>query len=349
MRRPGQPLTAMMALLGAWVVARIFLWHPPFAVASEQVLATAPFALPNASVTERIGRPSPAAGTLSAKGMPRQAAFSSVARELGRQQAAPPSAIRIPQGIALKSIPSQIKAGPVWDAAPIGEPAIGAALQTIPSSSKFGSRFSAESWVLYRPGSRLAGGPLFGRYGASQAGGILRYRLSGRDSQAAVYLRSTAALGPLSEREFAAGVSARPLNALPFRLQAEVRARETGDIAPAAVAVSEIRPIALPLRLRAEPYFAAGYVAGKDATPFIDGMMRVDRRIAHRGDAEFRLGAGAWGGAQEGAGALDIGPSASLRGAVGGRPVVLSADYRVRVAGSVEPRSGVAVTLSAGF
>ena len=67
------------------------------------------------------------------------------------------------------------------------------------------------------------------------------------------------------------------------------------------------------------------------------------------GKAQLRLGAGAWGGAQDGAKRLDLGPSASFDLPVGRVNTRLSADYRFRVAGDAAPGSGAAVTFSAGF
>ncbi len=67
------------------------------------------------------------------------------------------------------------------------------------------------------------------------------------------------------------------------------------------------------------------------------------------GDFDLRAGAGAWGGAQEDAARLDIGPSASVSFQLGEGRGRLAADYRIRVAGDAEPSSGPALTLSAGF
>lgn len=56
------------------------------------------------------------------------------------------------------------------------------------------------------------------------------------------------------------------------------------------------------------------------------------------------------GGAQKGAARLDVGPAASAAvglGESGGAR--LAVDWRFRVAGSAAPKSGPALTLSAGF
>jgi hypothetical protein len=140
---------------------------------------------------------------------------------------------------------------------------------------------------------------------------------------------------------------------VPLTIAAELRAGELSSefrVRPAVVAVTELAPQKLPFEFRGEAYAQAGYVGGKGATPFIDGQVRVDRAIARIGRGELRAGAGAWGGAQEGASRLDIGPAAIL-----GVPLTdaasarLAVDWRFRVSGNAVPQSGPALTLSAGF
>ena len=61
------------------------------------------------------------------------------------------------------------------------------------------------------------------------------------------------------------------------------------------------------------------------------------------------LGGGVWGGAQQGAARLDIGPSLTVDLRLGAAPARIEADYRWRVAGNAEPGNGGVVTLSTGF
>ena len=108
-------------------------------------------------------------------------------------------------------------------------------------------------------------------------------------------------------------------------------------------------PVTLPAGLTAEAYLQGGYVTGEYATPFADGQARVTAQLA--GTEDFRLTAGgaAWGGAQDDAQRLDIGPSAGLSFRMGRARGRIAADYRFRVAGDAEPSSGPALTLTAGF
>lgn len=227
---------------------------------------------------------------------------------------------------------------------------------TIPDVGE-GKRWSLNGWLLYRPESATA--PLLGSgqqpstYGASQAGAVLRYRLAPSNAhRPAAYIRLTSALGNTRDQEVAAGVSARPMPKIPVVIAAEARASrqdQGSEIRPAVFAYTEIPRISLPYQFRAEVYAQAGYIGGDFATPFADGQARIDRKLATTDFATIRTGGGVWGGAQQGAERLDIGPSVRAEFDIAGAPVTLSADYRYRVAGGAAPQSGAAITLSTGF
>ena len=140
--------------------------------------------------------------------------------------------------------------------------------------------------------------------------------------------------------------------AIPLRLHGEARVFQTGssiETRAAGFVVTELPPQRLPANLRAETYIQAGFVTGRFATAFVDGQTRLTWPVVERDDMRVDVGAGAWGGAQEGASRLDVGPTASLGVRLGAVNARLSADYRFRVAGDAEPASGPALTLSAGF
>ena len=199
----------------------------------------------------------------------------------------------------------------------------------------------------------VAVGPAPASYGASQAGVVLRYRLSMGGHRLTAYTRLASALGGSRQREAAAGLSARPLPRLPVIAAVELRVqndRAGTRHRPVASVITQLPPIPLPEDLRAEVYVQAGYAAGKDPTPFADGQIRLDRRTGGMGGAELRLGLGAWGGAQRGAARLDIGPAAAAQLPLGRRGSArVALDWRFRVAGNAAPASGPAITLSTGF
>ena len=214
-------------------------------------------------------------------------------------------------------------------------------------------RWSIDGWLLLRSDEATALAATRPSYGRSQAGAVLRYRLDpGSRFEPMAFARATGALAGSSELDFAVGLSTRIDEAIPLRFAAEVRASETAagwEARPAAYAVTELPLLELPFDLRGEAYAQAGYVGGRFDTAFVDGQLRVDRKLAEIGDTEVRVGAAGWGGAQEGAARLDLGPTASVSFKLGEARARVSADYRVRVAGDAQPRSGPAVTLTAGF
>jgi len=218
-----------------------------------------------------------------------------------------------------------------------------------------GRRWSADGWLMWRRGgaSGLVGGAAPSTYGGSQLGAVARYRLAPASRhRPALYLRATAPLEGQG-KEAALGLSARPLAGLPVIAAVEMRASEAGGKArarPAAMVVTELPAFTLPGKLRGEAYAQAGYVGGRNATAFVDGQLRADRSVVRVGGLDLRAGGGAWGGAQKGASRLDVGPAASAAVGLGaGGAARVAFDWRFRVAGDAEPRSGPALTLSAGF
>lgn len=221
-------------------------------------------------------------------------------------------------------------------------------------------RWSLDAWAFWRQGSVDLNGSE-GRiptYGASQLGAKLIYRLAPRsthDSQA--YLRVYRALVDDGENELAVGASVRPMDKLPIRLSAEIRATRRADsteLRPAAIATTEIVPQRLPAGFSLEAYGGAGYVGGRDATAFADGQVTAMREVISfdgptDGRVRFSVGAGTWGGTQRDASRLDVGPTARLDMRVGTVPARLSVDWRERVAGDAAPGSGLTATLSTRF
>lgn len=219
-------------------------------------------------------------------------------------------------------------------------------------------RWSLDAWGFWRQGSDAA--PISqGRvpiYGASQIGAVLQYRLApanARDPR--LYARAYRAILRRGESELALGASLRPLPRVPVRVFGEVRYTEgafRSEARPAAYAVTEVAP--LPLGTQLEAYAQGGWVGGTDDTLFADGQASLTREVGpvieRTGNAlRLSLGAGAWGGAQEGAHRIDLGPTMRIDVTPGKVPARLALDWRERVEGDAGPGSGAAVTLSTRF
>lgn len=366
--RRGQPLAALALLMLAWVGARTALWAASPQDGAEPVAAAGLAPPPEIRQQQPGNRARPAL-------LPQRPRVTPpVPRAM--PSLTPPAPAAQPSA-KVKPTPPRIAAGHQllflagMEAMPLPEDAVAAAAPSQPASPPVpylptaraqALRWSADGWILWReggngfnlPGAGLPGASLpAGAYGSSQAGVVLRYRLApASPHRPTLYLRGTSGLYVPRGEELAAGLAIRPLPGLPVSVMGEGRVTRTasGDVVrPAVALVSEFPPVSLPLGLRGEAYVQAGWVGGRDDTPFIDGQARVEKRAWRSGKAELQLGAGAWGGAQDAARRVDVGPTATLDLPVGPVNTRLSADYRFRVAGMAAPGSGAAVTFSAGF
>lgn len=216
-------------------------------------------------------------------------------------------------------------------------------------------RWRMDAWLFLREGSSrfAAGGPQPATLGASQYGGVLSYRLS-RSARRPVdaYLRVTGAFAATASTELATGLRVRPLAEIPIAMHAEMRATQYAkdkEIRPSAFLAGGIDEARLPLGLEVSGYGQAGYVGGRYRSWFADGRVVMEREVFSAKPADMRIGAGVWGGAQEGASRIDIGPTARVDLQDGPVPLRLLVDYRFRMAGRAQPAAGAALTLSTGF
>ncbi|WP_162789474.1 hypothetical protein [Altererythrobacter sp. ZODW24] len=362
-RRRGQPLLVLGLVLVGWAAMRSALWQSPFpvptALAEEIVerFAVSEGTLPPlAQTVDRADRAQAPRAMLSMR-----TSWGSPLPPIQLDQASPLGgwSNRIAPAGRRTASSHQILWMAGASALPIA-PEIAAAYQEwraprIPFRPKAGrAGWSADGWVLYRPGSRSGFAATQGpaSYGASQAGAALRYRISpGSAHRPQAYFRATTALSQ-SEREAALGLSARPFGGLPIRVAGEVRYSKLqagNELRPAAFAHTELPPVDLTAGLRAEVYAQAGYIGGDYATAFVDGQASVMLEAARFDLGTLRAGGGTWGGAQKGAGRLDVGPTAALDIEVSDVRARVSVDYRIKVAGDAEPGSGAALTLATGF
>jgi hypothetical protein len=350
----GQPLVALLLLIGSWVAVRAITlsFDMSASAATERPAAVA------AGLAEASAAAAPA-HVLLGKPTARAAAYP-VRFALGARPAladARPRGLAPEKLVALALIPARVTTAlmaPTSAATP--PPPLQPSARAIFVPSVAPSRWSGDAWLLVRRGGaeRSTAGFAPATYGASQAGAVIRYRLDpASDRRPSVYVRGSAALEGFREEELALGLSARPIAGLPVVAAAEARVNRQPAgtrVRPAAFAYTELPPVKLPLGARAEIYGQAGYVGGNFATAFADGQVRADREVVRLGDTELRAGGGVWGGAQKGASRLDVGPSATVNLPIGtSAGARLEVDWRFRVSGNAEPRSGPTLTLAAGF
>ena len=391
LRRRGQPLAVLGFVLASWIGVRAAVWEPPFALPRLVEASPRAWPAPNVPPQMALRDPDGESGAVVAGADP--PAASSQTRDVLQPQplrAPPDSALPLASGIREALQPPQPPA-PGAGQVPFDPPRLAAAHQLLylaalgqlplpPSlallaaspqpaqnpppmltalSSPAAPRWSGDAWLLVRRGSGgLAAASGFTAYGASQAGGVIRFALAPASPHAPqAYLRVSRALGGFDESELAAGLSARPFANLPLRLLGEARVQRGAGVTrvrPAASLVSEFPPLRLPLGIAGEAYAQVGYAAAPiggrhGATAFFDVQAIADRKLASVGPAELRLGGGVWSGGQKGATRLDLGPRASLRLATGPATSRLALDWRFRIAGNATPASGPTLTLSAGF
>lgn len=388
-RTRGEPLVALVVLLAGWVGARVLAWDQVFDAERGGPVASSapavapgrlPAAAPRRDAVARRAVPAPAAA--SAQGwaplVPLLPQSSLVAQALLTPPPPLPQAglTSEPPLVAPTQAPvSPLAADPpatparrimvagghqmMWLAATALLPFPPLGLRSAPPAATPAiapRRWSGDGWMLLRRGDgTIAPGPVVGNYGASQVGAVLRYRLVlvADPHRPAAYVRATAALNGTREQQVAFGLSARPVPRVPITAMAEMRGvRDTAGerLRPALALVTELPPQPLPLGFTGELYAQAGYVGGRHATAFIDGLVRAERPVAELGAFRLRAGGGAWGAKQRGAARIDVGPTASvsfrLTDTASAR---VAADWRFRVGGASKPDSGPALTLSAGF
>ncbi len=365
----GRPLVMLVVVLSVWVGSRLMLWESPLLM-TEAVAENAANLLasqstdvgPDAAQSPKANVPNDPAALATApiskadRAEAMDAPSSSMASMVWEQPVADVYTKELQTGASHQLVwMSAMSHLPVPDAIQARLAQQSSTPVATPREAGSSDRWSLDAWAFWRDGGSgsLVSQGRAPTYGASQAGAVLSYRLApanGRDPRA--YARAYRALIDNGEREIAAGFSARPLVDVPIRAHAELRLTEfanSTEIRPAAFVTTELPQLALPLGVIGEAYAQAGYVAGEAETLFADAQLHLMRDVIGFDLGRFSVGGAAWGGAQDGAERVDLGPSMRLDLRVGDTPARLSVDYRERVAGDAEPPSGVAVTLSTRF
>lgn len=359
----GQPLAIMLLVLACWIGLRASFWSPP----TQRNDALVPFAAEDQAFRTEDRDPGGREGLPASRGVHAAQETGGVpgtrfSTNVIRAQVPSRLAFSVPtlSGVLIEALPFARSPSATHkmrsldryqEPTPQGAASYSLSLEPAPAGDP--RRFSIDGWLFLREGgvADAGAGPLAPTYGRSQFGALLRYELGPRRRLLPqAYLRATGAIDT-READLAAGVSIRPLAALPLRAHVEVRLSRLGErteLRPSAFVTAGLEE-ALPLGNLVRGYAQAGYVGGEFATPFADGTLVVERDVKRFAGGGVSIGAGAWAGAQEGTERLDIGPTASLDLNVGRGRMRLAADYRFRVAGLATPPSGAALTLSTSF
>lgn len=378
-RKQGQPLIVLVCVIAGWILMRAAFWDhsfatetPAFASASigeelpgvERDFEQIDAALPVEPAQEPLTRPV-SSGVIDEIRAP--------VLDLPQQQLWDAPAIEQQSDVIVAAPEEQAQTAAshslLWMAAmahvPLPKPVqqhfanasdhAGSSEAQPQAAQNQASRLSVDSWLFFRQDGQAVGTGNFAApsYGRSQAGAVLRYRLRPQSRfEPQAYARVTQALSGPDDRDVALGLSARLLPGIPVTVHGEARLSEQSgrrEVRPAAFITTGGERHGLPLGLKLRGYAQAGYVGGDFATAFADGSLVAERAVAQFDLGKVNAGAGLWGGAQEGAARLDLGPTANVTVKLGEVPARLSVDYRVRVAGDAEPGSGAALTLSTGF
>ncbi len=361
----GAPILALGALVAIWVIARALIWSNPF------------LPVPGSEAPSQLSADTPDSKAVSDAGailVPWQTvslSLSSAAPEKPVVSSESPDLWVDHSGdadLTLASVPSEIALrhqalwlaalSTRWEPAHIALARAGPPTRAPSGTPQTGSGqrvWRSDAWVFFRQGDSSPSGlgPITQTYGASQFGGTLRYRPPvGWADRSDIYFRTYRALVEPSESQLGVGFSTRPIRSLPVRSHLELQVVDqtpSSEVRMAGFATTELPPIELPQRFKAEIYAQAGYVTGGNATGFVQGQAVISRDLAEFSLENVNTGVGAWGGAQRGVYRLDLGPSAYLTAQLGEAPVRVSLDWRQRVAGDSMPPSGFAATISTSF
>lgn len=210
-------------------------------------------------------------------------------------------------------------------------------------------RWSAEAYTLIRNDgvASLAGTqPLLG---GSQSAIQVRYTLDPLASRPLQLVGRFTAAHEDGAAEAAAGIAWRPFgrNWPEVALERRFAIASGGrDAWQARISGGYTTPPAQPLDVRF--YGDAGIAGAKSRDLFASGQAFAGWRI----DERVSVGAGGWGGVQEGTGTLHIvegGPALRARIPLSGANLSAEAAYRFRLTGSAGNRDGATLTVSASY
>lgn len=213
------------------------------------------------------------------------------------------------------------------------------------------SRWGLYAWMYLREGSASTSVAPNGQLGGSQAGLRATWRLT-RDISDITLAASMRLSRPIAMAEGGEGAVGLEINApphFPVRLMAErrIRLEQGGRNAWSLSAASGVDTQLDDPHWRVETYAQAGIVGARRRDGFVDGAVRVSRRIGP--DETMAAGVGLWGSVQPGVERIDVGPYLAGVLASGAAPIRWEVALRARVLGEARPATGLTFTLSGGF
>lgn len=375
MRGDGRPLRFVALVISAWIAGRIWMLAPLYPPASldKNAQQVAVISLTSAKMRNEPASTMPHAAAVKASGAapwivtaPRQTggAQPEPAPTLGWQTVALDAVLSANLGYYRRKVTlagyasgdatgsgnglSAVQQGELLASFPAGK---------LPTSDT--ARWSGSAWAFWRPATgatgTAGGGQLSPTLGGSQAGLRIDWRpFANAPRDLALYGRLSSALARPAAAEAAVGIGLKPIDTVPVRIAVEQRlaASPGGRTAAAAyVAGGGANRIAA-VGIDAEAYVQAGVVGLTRRDAFVDGALSATRDVAQLStDSRVSVGAALSGGAQPGAARVDIAPLARIRFTPDGSGTHfrLQAEWRTRVAGTAQPKSGLAITFSTDF
>ena len=356
MRLKGRQGRFLGATIGGWIAARIWLlWPAPVAIGGAVMTAAS---LGGLTVPHFIAEPGFVPMRVPNPLAPPVAPMSSLPPVAIDARPPSPAMRRTQQGRTMllafdggfATTPQRLLRQAVHaDRAPSPPPAPQGPVP-VPVEARGGRSIEGQAYLFLRPGSGRATLAPGGSLGGSQVAARVAVALNRTGPvRTAVAARLYAPLHGKGA-EAALGLDWHPLAGVPLRVSIERRIGldAAGRDAWSAYAAGGFYAGHLPLGLEADGYGQAGVVGSRARNLFVDGAVRVGRRIG-LGRAAAVIGAGAWGAAQPDAARFDIGPRIAVSLPVDRHRLTLAVEGRLRIAGAAAPGSGAALTLATDF
>lgn len=213
--------------------------------------------------------------------------------------------------------------------------------------------WSLSAFAIYRPNSGPASLSPTSQLGGSQFGFRLQRSLvqPSPNLTLSFNLRGSTPLKISSGKEAGIGLAIRRAGRIPIELIAERRVAFDGGgrNAFAGLIATGFNDLPTVEGFNLNGYAQAGIVGLQRRDGFVDGSLRLDRKIASKGSFAVELGGGVWGAVQPHVSRVDIGPSAAIRFRIGKAGVRLGSEWRQRVSGNAHPGSGPAITFGLDY